>query len=144
MSVAEYETKFSALTHFAPNLVTDDEARIRRFQNGLDESIRDMVMAEQCEMYGKAVDRAMWVEKAVARFNKMFVKRKGGAVEGESSNHLQDKEPRAKGPRTRINEVARRNAIDATDAILDVATSNQGLVISVEKPDTDQRTAFVE
>ncbi|KAL5985372.1 hypothetical protein ACLOJK_027356 [Asimina triloba] len=72
-------------------------------------------MAEPCEPYGKAVDRAMWAEKAVAQFSKMFVKRKGEAVEGESSS-----------------------------AIWDVVTSNQGLVISAEKPDTDQRNALVE
>ncbi|KAL6003331.1 hypothetical protein ACLOJK_023554 [Asimina triloba] len=59
-------------------------------------------------------------------------------------DHQQDKDPRAKGPRTRINEVARRNATDATGAIWDAATSNQGLVISAEKPDTDQRIALVE
>ncbi|KAL6000417.1 hypothetical protein ACLOJK_024113 [Asimina triloba] len=89
MFVADYETKFSALTCFAPNLVTDEEARIRRFQNGLDESIWDMVMAEPCEMYGKAVDRAMWAEKAVAQFSRMFVKRKGEEVKGESSSKKQ-------------------------------------------------------
>ncbi|KAL5993989.1 hypothetical protein ACLOJK_038346 [Asimina triloba] len=89
MSMANYETKFSALTRFAPNLVIDEDARIRRFHNGLDESIRDMVMVEPCETYDKAVDRAMWAEKAVAQFSRMFVKRKGEAVEGESSSKKQ-------------------------------------------------------
>ncbi|KAL6004865.1 hypothetical protein ACLOJK_005421 [Asimina triloba] len=103
-------------------------------KNGLDESIRDMVMDEPCETYSKAVDREMWAEKAVTQFSKMFVKRKEEA----------DKDPRAKGPRIRINEVIKRNATDATGAIWDAATSNQGLVISAEKPDIDQRTALVE
>ncbi|KAL5999180.1 hypothetical protein ACLOJK_040630 [Asimina triloba] len=39
MFVVDYETKFSALIHFAPNLIIDDETRIRRFHNGVDESI---------------------------------------------------------------------------------------------------------
>ncbi|KAL5998305.1 hypothetical protein ACLOJK_009245 [Asimina triloba] len=41
-------------------------------------------------------------------------------------------------------KLARRNATDDTGIIWDAATSNRGLVISVEKPDTDQRTALVE
>ncbi|KAL6013475.1 hypothetical protein ACLOJK_003973, partial [Asimina triloba] len=81
------------------------------FQNGLDESIRDMVMAEPCITYGKVVDRAIWAEKATTQFSKMFVKRKREAVEGESSN---------------------------------TTTSYQGLVISAEKSDADQRIALVE
>ncbi|KAL5987109.1 hypothetical protein ACLOJK_041105 [Asimina triloba] len=46
-------------------ITENEEARIRRFQNGLNESIWDMVMAEPCKKYGKVVDRAMWAEKAV-------------------------------------------------------------------------------
>ncbi|KAL6003147.1 hypothetical protein ACLOJK_023370, partial [Asimina triloba] len=140
MSVAEYEIKFSALTRFAPNLVTDDEARIRRFQNGLDESIRDMVMTEP---YGKAVDRAMWAEKAVAQFSKMFMKRKGEAVEGESSSKKQTAQmsgsPAGQGSKSKGSKNQNQRG-----AISDAAISNQGLVISAKKPDTDQRTALVE
>ncbi|KAL6002121.1 hypothetical protein ACLOJK_037569 [Asimina triloba] len=70
-----------------PNLrLHNEEARIRRFQNGLDDNIRDMVMAKPSEMCGKAMDQAMWVEKAVAQFGGIFVKRKGEVVERESSS----------------------------------------------------------
>ncbi|KAL5984783.1 hypothetical protein ACLOJK_038619 [Asimina triloba] len=46
-------------------------------------------MVEPCETYGKAVDRAMRAEKAVAQFSRIFVKRKGEAVEGELSSKKQ-------------------------------------------------------
>ncbi|KAL5988703.1 hypothetical protein ACLOJK_026803 [Asimina triloba] len=59
-------------------------------------------------------------------------------------DHQQDKDSRVKGLRTKINEVARRNVTDAIGAIWDATTSNQGLVISAEKLDTDQRTALME
>ncbi|KAL5978410.1 hypothetical protein ACLOJK_029527 [Asimina triloba] len=42
-----------------------NEAHIRRFKNGLNESIRDMMMVESCKTYGKAIDQAMWVEKMI-------------------------------------------------------------------------------
>ncbi|KAL6006701.1 hypothetical protein ACLOJK_032194 [Asimina triloba] len=48
-------TKFLTLTRFAPNLIINDESRIRRFPNELNESLRDMVMVELYD-YGKAVD----------------------------------------------------------------------------------------
>ncbi|KAL6000628.1 hypothetical protein ACLOJK_024328, partial [Asimina triloba] len=83
VTTSNYESNLM-IGRFAPNLVTDEEARIRRFQNGLNESIRDMVMAEPWETYGKAVDRAMWPEKAVVQFSRIFTKRKGEAVEEES------------------------------------------------------------
>ncbi|KAL5999245.1 hypothetical protein ACLOJK_040695 [Asimina triloba] len=119
MSVADYEIKFLALTCFAPNLVTDEEARIRRFQNRLDESIRDMVMAEPCEMYSKAVDRAMWAEKA-------------------------DRDQRVKGLRIRSNEATGRNVADVISVILDVVIFNQGHAISAEKLVIGQTTVPME
>ncbi|KAL5979270.1 hypothetical protein ACLOJK_019168 [Asimina triloba] len=78
----------------------------------------DMVMAKPCETDGKAVDRVMCAKK--------------------------DKDLRADVPRTRINEVARRNSTDAIGIIWDATTSNQGLILSAGKSDTDQRTTLVE
>ncbi|KAL5997041.1 hypothetical protein ACLOJK_007969 [Asimina triloba] len=40
------------------------------------------------------------------------------------SRHRADRDQRAKGLRTRTNEVTRRNIVDATSAILDAITSN--------------------
>ncbi|KAL5984789.1 hypothetical protein ACLOJK_038625 [Asimina triloba] len=108
-------------------------------QNGLDESIRDMVMVEPCETYGKAMDRAMWVEKAVTQFSRIFVKRKGETVEGE----LQGRYQRVKGLRTKTNKATKRNVVDATSVISDVATSNQGRALNAEKLDIGQMTVLM-
>ena len=40
MGVAQYETKFTELSHFAPHLVSIETLRVKKFRNGLEFKIR--------------------------------------------------------------------------------------------------------
>ena len=44
MIVSEYEVKFIALSRFVPEMVRDEEKRCRRFEGGLNLSIRPYVV----------------------------------------------------------------------------------------------------
>src|ERR1051325_3074114 len=66
-SVAEYEKKFTELSKYAQLLVSSEEDRCRRFEDGLREEIRTPVTASTTWTdYAKLVETAMRVEKSVA------------------------------------------------------------------------------
>uniref|UniRef100_A0A5B6YW87 CCHC-type domain-containing protein n=1 Tax=Davidia involucrata TaxID=16924 RepID=A0A5B6YW87_DAVIN len=65
MSVAQYEAKFTALSHFASELVEKEELKAKRFQKGLRTTIRRPVAALKLHTYNDVVERAMIVEEAL-------------------------------------------------------------------------------
>ncbi|KAK1272714.1 hypothetical protein QJS04_geneDACA021439 [Acorus gramineus] len=65
MSVADYSTRFTRLSRFAPALVMDEETRCRRFELGLSSAIRVHVTSQAFSRYSDLVSRAKTVERDV-------------------------------------------------------------------------------
>nr|XP_027127786.1 uncharacterized protein LOC113743923 [Coffea arabica]XP_027127787.1 uncharacterized protein LOC113743925 [Coffea arabica] len=62
MSVAEYETQFTKLSRFAPELVLTDQRKIRRFVQGLNLEIQEALAAAQLKTYSQAIEKAQRIE----------------------------------------------------------------------------------
>ncbi|KAK1280579.1 hypothetical protein QJS04_geneDACA024658 [Acorus gramineus] len=63
MSVADYSTRFTRLSRFAPALVMDEEARCRRFELGLCSAIRVHVSSHAFSRFSDLVSRAKTIER---------------------------------------------------------------------------------
>ncbi|XP_071932034.1 uncharacterized protein [Coffea arabica] len=75
LSVAEYETRFTKLSTYAPELVATERKRIRRFIQGLDLEIQDALAAAQVETFSDALEKAQRVESTKSQL-RAFQKRK--------------------------------------------------------------------
>ncbi|XP_058202911.1 uncharacterized protein LOC131317372 [Rhododendron vialii] len=64
MSVSEYAQKFQSLSRFAPELVATEERRCRRFEKGLHNTVRRMVMVQRKTKYVEVVECARSIEIA--------------------------------------------------------------------------------
>ena len=51
MNVAEYEVRFTQLSHYAPMMVTTDRDKCRRFEEGLNYEIRDRLTPGDLRSY---------------------------------------------------------------------------------------------
>ena len=56
--VAEYESQFTKLSRFAPELVSTEPKRIRRFVQGLNVEIHEALAAAQLETFSQALEKA--------------------------------------------------------------------------------------
>ena len=63
-SVAEYETQFTKLSRFAPELVLTEQKRIRRFVQGLNVEIQESLAAAQLNTFSQALEKAQRIETA--------------------------------------------------------------------------------
>ncbi|KAK1258074.1 hypothetical protein QJS04_geneDACA024437 [Acorus gramineus] len=63
MSVADYSTRFTRLSRFAPALVMDEDTRCRRFELGLSSAIRVHVTSQAFSRFSDLVSRAKTVER---------------------------------------------------------------------------------
>nr|XP_027090300.1 uncharacterized protein LOC113711335 [Coffea arabica] len=64
LSVAEYETQFTKLSCFAPELVLTDRKRIRRFVQGLNVEIQEALAAAQLDTFNQTLEKAQRIETA--------------------------------------------------------------------------------
>ncbi|XP_027155305.1 uncharacterized protein LOC113755503 [Coffea eugenioides] len=64
LNVAEYEGKFTKLSKYAPELVTNERKRIRRFVQGLNVEIQEGLAAAQISTFTEALEKAQRVESA--------------------------------------------------------------------------------
>ncbi|XP_071933750.1 uncharacterized protein [Coffea arabica] len=64
MSVAEYETQFTKLSKFVPQLVITEPKRKRRFIQGLNLEIQEALVAAPISTFGKVLERAQRIENA--------------------------------------------------------------------------------
>ena len=63
MTVSAYEEQFTALSRFSPNLVRTEDAKCRRFQQGLELSIRSRISALEMLKYADLVNKAkLWIK----------------------------------------------------------------------------------
>ncbi|XP_027151777.1 uncharacterized protein LOC113766514 [Coffea eugenioides] len=61
-SVAEYETQFTKLSRFAPELVLTEQKRIRRFVQGLNVEIHEALAAAQLDTFSQALEKTQRIE----------------------------------------------------------------------------------
>ncbi|XP_058192129.1 uncharacterized protein LOC131309528 [Rhododendron vialii] len=62
MTVSEYAQKFQSLSRFAPELVATEERKCRRFDKGLHNTVRRMVMVQRKTKYAEVVECARSIE----------------------------------------------------------------------------------
>ncbi|KAM0828413.1 hypothetical protein ACQ4PT_067575 [Festuca glaucescens] len=63
-SVTEYEIEFSRLAHYAPIYAQDDEAKVRRFVQGLRQPIKSRVEVFEMKSFRDVANKALTVEQA--------------------------------------------------------------------------------
>ena len=69
MIVSEYGVKFTALSRFVPEMVRDEKKRCKRFEGGLNLSIRLYVVVQAHSVYKKCVmQHCLWRERKVICF----------------------------------------------------------------------------
>ncbi|XP_027166458.1 uncharacterized protein LOC113766464 [Coffea eugenioides] len=76
MSVAEYEVQFTELSRFAPELVTTEQRRVRRFVQGLNVEIQEGLAAVRIDTFADAVEKAQRVEVARAQVKSFQAKKR--------------------------------------------------------------------
>ena len=64
LSVIEYEGKFTKLSKYAPELVTNERRRIRRFIQGLNIEIQEGLIAAQISTFTETLEKAQRVVSA--------------------------------------------------------------------------------
>ena len=62
--VAEYDSKLTRLSKFAPELIVTEQRRIRRFVQGLNVEIQKDLVVAQCNTFSDAVEKTQRVESA--------------------------------------------------------------------------------
>ncbi|RVX14525.1 Transposon Ty3-I Gag-Pol polyprotein [Vitis vinifera] len=98
MSVLEYESRFSELSHFALGMINEEGEKARRFQQGLRPAIRNRLVPLAIRDYSELVKRALLVEQDIEETNQIREQmgdRKGKQRMWESS------QGRSQGPQQR-------------------------------------------
>ena len=86
--VAEYDSKLTRLSKFAPELIVTEQRRIRRFVQGLNVEIQKDLVVAQCNTFSDAVEKAQRVESAKLQVRNFQAKKR--AIP-ESSSEQGDK-----------------------------------------------------
>nr|XP_027121946.1 uncharacterized protein LOC113738868 [Coffea arabica] len=76
-SVAEYESQFTRLSKFAPELILTEQRRVRRFTQGLNVEIQKDLAVAQIHTFSDAVEKALRVENARLQVRNFQVKKRG-------------------------------------------------------------------
>ncbi|XP_027127781.1 uncharacterized protein [Coffea arabica] len=87
-SVAEYESQFTRLSKFAPELILTEQRRVRRFIQGLNVEIQKDLAVAQINIFSDAVEKALRVENARLQVRNFQVKKRGFSA---SSSNQGDK-----------------------------------------------------
>ena len=77
LSVAEYETQFTKLSKFAPELIATEQRRVRRFVQGLNVEIQEALAAAQINTFSEVLEKAQRIEIARAQVRAFHAKRRG-------------------------------------------------------------------
>ena len=96
MSVTEYEIKFTSLSRFAKDMVTDEKWKCRKFEGGLIPDIAQMVVVHAYSNYRSLVDGALRAERQLAETKRIKAGRFGSAG-GASGSHSQSHQTHASG-----------------------------------------------
>ena len=71
MGVAQYEAKFTKLSHFAPHLVATEALRVKKFCKGLNFKIKQRLTTSRVKDYKSLVTLAKAVEEDIQECTKM-------------------------------------------------------------------------
>jgi len=67
MTVAQYAARFNELPRFAPYLVADEENRVRKFKQGLNQRILDGVVCFEIKDFVELVNKASLAEDSIKK-----------------------------------------------------------------------------
>ncbi|XP_071912388.1 uncharacterized protein [Coffea arabica] len=76
MSVAEYETNFTKLARYTPDLVATEQRRIKRFVQVLNVEIQEGLATPQISTYSDAVEKAQRFETVRAQSKSFFARKR--------------------------------------------------------------------
>nr|XP_027082213.1 uncharacterized protein LOC113704513 [Coffea arabica] len=76
-SVAEYEGKFTKLSTYAPELVSNDRKRIRRFVQGFNVEIQEGLAAVKISTFTEVLEKAQRVESVRLQVRDFHAKKRG-------------------------------------------------------------------
>ena len=65
LSVSDYETRFTAMSKFAKEMVSTETLKCRKFEAGLIDTIRPSVVVHAHTSYRKVVDAALLMEREI-------------------------------------------------------------------------------
>ncbi|WJZ81248.1 hypothetical protein VitviT2T_001099 [Vitis vinifera] len=71
MTVTEHAAKFTQLSRYAPNVVTDEQMRAKQFQEGLRLNIRAQVAPFMLRTYSEVVARALVIEREMGEAHRL-------------------------------------------------------------------------
>ena len=88
MTVAEYEVRFTQLSHYAPMMVATERDRCRRFEEGLNYEIRDRLTPADLRSYQDLRAAAIRVERLQKERERIAASRKTKKLDwgGKSRN----------------------------------------------------------
>ena len=61
--MAQYETKFTELSYFTPQLIATEEEKALKFQDGLKPYLKNKISILKLSIYSEVVNRALIAEK---------------------------------------------------------------------------------
>ncbi|XP_071932106.1 uncharacterized protein [Coffea arabica] len=98
-TVAEYESQFTRLSKFAPELILTEQRRIWRFVQGLNVEIQKDLAAAQINAFSEAVEKAQRVENARLQVKNFQAKKRGfpGNNSGQEDENIPPKFGRGTG-----------------------------------------------
>ena len=67
--MAQYEAKFIKLSRFAPQLITTEEEKALKFQDGLKPYLKNKISILKLSVYSEVVDRALIADKDNEEFH---------------------------------------------------------------------------
>ena len=76
-SVAEYESQFTRLAKFSPELIMTKQRRVRRFIQGLNVKIQKDLAVTQINTFSDVVDKALRAENARLQVRNFQVRKRG-------------------------------------------------------------------
>ncbi|XP_010650244.1 uncharacterized protein LOC100244253 [Vitis vinifera] len=62
LTMAQYEAKFTELSHFTPQLIATEEEKVLKFQDGLKPYLKNKISILKLNVYSEVVDRALIAE----------------------------------------------------------------------------------
>ena len=97
LSVAGFESRFTALSRFAPEMVAAEANRCRRFERGLRALMLDRVFTLRIRVYSKMVDTAVAVERGLREAARLRENRSRPSSVAGPSESRDSKRPRSRG-----------------------------------------------
>ena len=101
MTVAEYEVRFTQLSHYAPMMVTTEKHKCRRFEDGLHYKIRSRITPGDLQSFQGLRAAAIMAERLIREQEKYLAARKskrsassqGGESRGRSEKNRRQDNP---------------------------------------------------